>query len=922
MTQAITKSRSWVKTLIKVIGALILLLFLFILFFYFAVRLGFFGSIPSKEELFNVKNPVASEIVASDGKTILGKYYLENRSQVAFGDISQYLTQALVATEDERFFEHKGVDLRSVGRVLVKSILMGDRSAGGGSTLSQQLAKNLYPRQDHGRLSMPVNKVREMIIASRLENIYSKKELITLYLNTVSFGERAFGIGTATERFFSTTPKDILPEEAAVLIGMLKAPTAYSPRLNPEKSQERRNVVLGQMVKKGYISEANATTLQQKPLVLKYNRKTQSDGLAPYFRRVLRDELKKWSTNNVKLDGSKHNIFKDGLKIFTTIDPKMQQYAEEAVVDHLFNLQATFFDHWDADYPWGEDESVIDAAIQSSRRYKRLKKAGWSENKIEDNFNKKTSMILYSKDKEQDVMMTPLDSVIYYLHFLHAGFMAMDPHTGEVKAWVGDMDYDYFQKDYVRNQRQVGSTFKPLVYASALENGIAPCQYYPNERFVYKEYDDWSPRNADNEYGGAYSMYGGLAKSVNTVSVQVLFDVGLDKVMQQAQRQGIENEIPKVPSIALGTAELSLQEMVNAYAPFANGGYGVKPILWTHIEDVNGKIIAQNAQTTQQKKQKAMSSATASTMTQMLQTVVDAGTGQRLRWKYNLQGEIAGKTGTTQNHTDGWFIGYTPALLAGAWVGGENRTVRFRDITNGQGANTALPIWGLFFQKLAQDPLFQGLAENQFGNGQGIVADVSCDLYSKNGKGNRPENSDIADAGRNDNTDIFFPKAIKKIEDEGLITVIGKALFGDNKKWKKKSKKKNKASLKDTPEKFAKTKVNSKKEEKARKEAEEERKKVEEEREKMEKEQRKKERENREKAEEERKKAEEEQRKQERENKKKVEEQRKKAQEERKKIEEERKKIEKEAKKKRKKLEKERKKKERERKRKKKKRDD
>ncbi len=764
----------WMTLILKFAVAAVLLVVVGVFALYIGVQLEFFGDLPSKAELKAIQNPVASQVVSADGY-VLGKYYIENRTNVKYTDISENILKALVATEDERFFEHNGVDTRSLFRVFFKTLMGGDRSSGGGSTLSQQLAKNLYPRQPYFLISMAVNKMREAVIATRLEEVYTKEELLTLYLNTVPFGERAFGIGTAAKRFFDTNPKDITLEQAATLIGLLKAPSAYSPRRYPDKAKARRNVVLGQMVRKGFITEARAKEVQQLPLVLVYNRETASDGLAPHFRQELKKVLKKWCNANTRLDGSPYNLFTDGLVIRTSIDSRMQQYAEQAVALQMGRLQSLFNEHWKDRPIWKKGDAVVEMAKKRSRRYERLKKRGVSSNKVSKIFNTPVKMKLFSWKGAINVEMTPLDSVKYYLQMLNAGFLAMSPQTGHIKAWVGGTNHYYFQNDHVLGTRQVGSTFKPLVYATALDNNISPCKYYPNERFIYKEHQNWSPRNSGDEYGGAYSMKGGLSKSINTVSVQILLETGLQKVLQIARSMGIYNDIPEVPSISLGTAELSLFEMLGAYSSFANGGHQTPPIYLLSIEDQNGRTLEAFDNPPAEKRKKVLSTSTAQMITGMLQSVVNEGTGRRLRFQYKFQGDIAGKTGTTQNQTDGWFIGYTPNLVAGAWVGGEDRRIRFRTIELGQGARTALPVWGNFMEQVYQDPNYAYWANATFPETSTRVAQVmSCEAYvdkiPRNNGELYAENSGIlADKNAPDNavdTDILFPETEEKEDPE------------------------------------------------------------------------------------------------------------------------------------------------------------
>lgn len=696
----------------------------------FLVYMGFFGKLPGEQKLRNIKNYNASEIYSYD-QELLGKYYIENRTNARYEEIAPHIVEALVATEDSRFYKHAGIDYRSMMRVLVKSILLGNESSGGGSTLSQQLAKNLFPRQDYWLLSMPVNKLKEIIIATRLEEIYSKEEILTLYLNTVPFGGNVYGIEAATKRFFNKSAKDIRPEEAAVLVGMLKATTYYSPRLHPERSQGRRNVVLNQMAKYGYIKQFQADSLKSIPMQLDYTYYSHNEGLAPYFREKLRHEVQLWLNDNPKPDGSTYNLYTDGLKVYTTIDSRMQAYAEKAVKEHMKELQATFFKHWQDRTPWDKDDTYLQRLMRNSPRYRQMIDNGATEEEIEAAFKKPLPMKVFTWEGEKEKNMSPLDSIAYYQMFLNAGFLAMRPENGHIKAWVGGINHEYFKYDHVTARRQVGSTFKPIVYAAALQDGQDPCDYISNELRTYDDYDGWTPRNANNEYTGYYSMPGALANSVNTVTVDLMMKTGVSDVTRLAHQMGIESELPEQPSIALGTADLTLSEMLTVYGTFVNRGYRVKPVYLLGIEDQYGNVIVDF---TKEKAdiREALDRETADMMVQMMKNVVDSGTARRLRYTYGLRNEIAGKTGTTQSQADGWFIGATPKLVAGAWVGGPTRLIRFRSTRLGQGANTALPIWGKFMQQVNQEPDFKIVSRAQFADpGRRVMARISCDFYKE-----------------------------------------------------------------------------------------------------------------------------------------------------------------------------------------------
>jgi len=702
---------------------------------FLAVLLGAFGELPTANDLSKKKIPLASEVYANDG-SLLGKYYIENRSFVSYDDISPYVIQALVSTEDKRFFSHKGFDPISYIRVIIKSILFRNKASGGGSTIGQQTIKNLYKRKNYSFLTLPVNKIKEAIVSVRLEKIYDKEDIITLYLNTVPFGERAFGVGTAANRFFSKNAADLSLEEAATLVGLLKATTYYSPRLNPQRSRDRRNMVLNLMQKNGDISKKEMAVAQEKPMVLDYNRKTSQEELAPHFRAILKKELKKWTDKNPITNGKKHNIFTDGLKIYTTIDPTLQKYAQEAVYAHMPELHKTMLADWpDAKAFTTEHWDAIESAWKRSDRYKSLKKSGKSFDEMETVFNdSKFNMKIYTWDGYQDKLLTPKDSIVHYLQLLNTGFVAMDPETGEVQAWVGGIDIELFQEDHVTLPRQVGSTFKPFTYATALAQGIDPCAYYPNELRTYVNWQDWTPSNAGNEpYQGYYSLKGALAHSVNTIAAQVIFEAGIDNVIYQAKRMGITSDLPEVPSLTLGTADISPLEMASAYCVFANGGHVTPPFFLKEIKSPQGKTLASWKPEAKQYREKVLDDETAIMMQIMMRKVVDEGTAKRLRWQFGLKNEIAGKTGTTQDQGDGWFIAYTPGIVAAAWVGSEDRRVHFRTLANGQGSRVALPVVGGFLKKTMNNELFAKKIGASFNTSQYFEQEMmGCELYVQN----------------------------------------------------------------------------------------------------------------------------------------------------------------------------------------------
>lgn len=669
-----------------------------------SVYIGAWGKLPDYYTLKNIKNANASEIYTEDG-IILGRIYAENRTNISYQEISTDAINALIATEDARFYEHQGVDQRSLLRVLVKSLILQNKSAGGGSTLSQQLSKNLYPRKNYGPFSMPINKLKEAITASRLEKIYSKKEILQLYLNTVSFGENVFGIESASRQFFSKPAYKLQIHECATLIGMLKAPTSYNPRLHPEKSKKRRNTVLSQMAKYDFISQNALKEFQARPLQLKYHKQSNNKGLASYLREKIRIETNKILKNFPKEDGTYYDIYRDGLTIRTTLNSKMQRSAEISVAEHMKSLQSAFKQHWRNKTPWNKNASVLEDAKKRSYRYKKLINEGKSSKEINKIFRTKVRMKIFTWQGDKEVNMSPLDSLKHYAQILNTGFLAMEPKSGKIKAWVGGINFDHFKYDHVKAKRQVGSIFKPIVYASAITEGISPFEYLKNERKVYKEYDNWSPRNADNLYEGSYSMEGALAESVNTIAVDVLLETGIRNTIGLAEEMGIDSNLPKVPSLALGTANISLYEMIQVYATLANRGVHCEPYYISKIEDNKGKLIV-DLSLNRQEDRYVLSPGNADILNHMLQAVVNNGTAKTLRSVYGLKGDLAGKTGTTQAQADGWYIGYNSNLVAGAWVGADDMRVHFNSLTLGQGASMALPIYGKFIYKLSKNKNF------------------------------------------------------------------------------------------------------------------------------------------------------------------------------------------------------------------------
>jgi len=694
---------------------------IFVLFVY----LGLFGRLPSVEQLAKVQNNTASEVFSSDHE-LMGRFFVEQRLTVDNNQVSSFVKDALIATEDSRFFEHNGLDFISLGRVLFRSVFLGDRAQGGGSTISQQLAKNLYPRMRLGFLTLPVGKTKEIFTAARLEDIYSKDDILTLYLNTVPFGEDIYGIEMASRRFFGKHSKELNPAEAATLVGMLAANTAYNPRLHPERSVKRRNIVLRRMKEQEFLSETEYQKWKQSKLVLDYHRIDHNSGIAPFFREKIRVQAQKILEEKY---GDEYDIYSDGLRIFTTIDASLQKYAEQAVDQQMQRLQGEFDRHWKGRDPWDKNPNIYLNALRHSKRYKLLDDAGWKEEKIFKHMEVPVSMTIYTASGEKKVTMSPVDSVKHYLKLLNTGFLAMNPKNGHVLAWVGGVDHKTSQYDHVTSRRMVGSTFKPIVYTTALADGMEPCEWISNEQQVYEEYDDWKPSNSDGNHEGYYTLKGGLANSVNTISAKVITRVGIGKTIDMARNMGIKGDIPKVPSIALGTAELSLLEMVSAYTTFPNYGRPVEPVMLLRIEDRYGNPLYVNEH--EQESRQAYDDQVAYYIIEMMKGVVERGTGHNLRNLFHLKSELAGKTGTTQDNSDGWFIGYTPSLVAGAWVGNDQPSIHFRSTALGSGGHMALPIFARFMQRVERDASMSEFSSSLFYSvPYDLHSRMNCDDYS------------------------------------------------------------------------------------------------------------------------------------------------------------------------------------------------
>ena len=626
----------------------------------------------------------------------------------------QHLIDALIATEDARFYDHSGIDYRSIIRVIVKTVILQDRSAGGGSTLSQQLAKNLFPREYSYRFEIIPIKIKEAIIAQKLEEIYSKDELLTLSLNTVSFPDNTFGIEAASQTFFNKPVNKLTVDESAILVGSLKATYTYNPRIFPENSFERRNVVLSQMLKYDKISEEVYHKAIEKGIELDYRPVKADEGIAPYFREQVRKELVKWAEDYEKETGKSIDIYGDGLKIHTTLNNKMQLYAESAMKAHMQKLQKAFEDNWGNLAPW-KKKAVYEQYVKRSHHYKALKNQGKSEEEIIKILNEKKEMQLFDWSGSDVQTMSVIDSIQHSLKTLQSGFVAMDPKSGAVKTWIGGIDFEYFKYDHVtQSRRQVGSTFKPLVYLAALEKGVKPCDYFPARAVSYDNLEGWKPTNSDDEdYAHInVNMQEALKKSMNTVSVKIMEQAGISSVINLAENVGIKSKLPRVASLALGTAELSMLELATAYSSFLNEGKASKPYFIQKITDASGKVLAEFKPESEY--DKAFSSLNQEMILEMMQEVVNSGTASRLRWRYKLGNDIAGKTGTTQNNRDGWFVGLLPNLVTVSWTGSDNGSIGFRSTSIGQGANSALPVFGLWLQKVNSDASLNQYSKSQF----------------------------------------------------------------------------------------------------------------------------------------------------------------------------------------------------------------
>ena len=744
------QSEPWVQKTIKYLWiAFIGGFFGFILFVWMLSInfLGLFGSLPDFKALENPDSELASELYSTDG-ILLGTYFRENRSPVTFDELSPNLVNALIATEDVRFEDHSGIDMTAMLRVFVKSILLG-QDAGGGSTLSQQTAKNLFKtRNDDNQgllssipgLRMLIVKTKESIVATQLEKSYTKNEILTLYLNTSEFGSNAYGIKTAAKTFFKKSPADLNVQESAVLVGLFKAPTYYSPVFNPENSLRRRNTVLGQMYRNDLLTETEYDSITQLPIELDYSVSNQNQGLATYFREVVKADLIKWTKENLKSDGSAYDLYGDGLRIYTTIDSRMQRYAEESVDEHMRTLQATFFKEMGTRDPWvdGNNQIIpnfIEDQVKRTEAYRLLKQRyGNDMDSIEFRLNEKKKMKVFSWEKgEIDTLMSTMDSMRYYKKFLQTGFMSMDPHTGHIKAWVGGMDHKYFKFDHVKQgKRQPGSTFKPFVYAAAIENGYSPCYTVvdqPVEVYIPGQ-PAWSPSNADGKFSYAnMTIRHAMAESINSVTAYMMKKLSPKIIVETARRLGITSDLEEVPALALGVNDVSIFEMVGAFGTFVNKGEHTTPYYIDRIEDKNGNVIQQFTP----KKRPAMSEEHAYLMTYMLRGGFEerGGTSQGVPYTIREGNELGGKTGTTQNASDGWYMGLSKDLVSGTWVGGDDRAIHFRSWTAGQGSKTARPIWVKYMTKVYADKSL-GYTKGAFPRPERPLSiEINCDVYEK-----------------------------------------------------------------------------------------------------------------------------------------------------------------------------------------------
>jgi len=752
------------------IWAIFILGWIAVIGLFVAINNGLFGELPSSKKLEDPSNSLATEVYYSDN-TLMGKYYIEDRTNVTYEEIPEELINTLVATEDERFYSHSGIDLYGLGSAVYRYVSsFGERKAGA-STISQQLAKNLLHERASGIIDRIKQKLQEWVIAIKLERQYTKQEILTMYLNTVHFSHNVFGIKSAAKTYFSKHTHELTYNDSAFLIGMLKASTAFNPKTNRDRAFGRKNVVLGQVLKAGHFSETvkdSLATLEYD--ASKYNLSNHRSGNGTYFREYLREFLKQWAKENKKLDGSSYDIHEDGLKVYTTIDPNLQRYAEQAVAEYMPELQEQFYKEWKYKEPWHENEKAfLTRAMKRTERYRVLKRVNdWPIDKIEENFNTPRQMTVFTWNGETDTLLSPMDSIKHYKKILRSGLMAMDPASGFIKAWVGGINFNHFQYDNVResSKRQVGSTFKPFIYTLAIQNGWSPCHKVMNTPVTipagkHGVSEDWTPRGSHSSDldGKMLSLKTSLANSLNWVTAYLMDLIGPKPIVQMAKRMGVKSEIPEVASIALGAADISLYEMVGAYSTFANKGTYTQPLFITRIEDKNGQII----QDFVPQRNEALGEQHAYIMLNLMKGVKDEGTAKRLMYKYGftLDQDIAGKTGTTNDNSDGWFIGIVPNLVTGIWTGGDEKVIRFKSTRYGQGANMALPIWAIFMSKIYEDENNGIKKSDTFEKPNGRISiELDCSKYD--------QYTDPLDnlTEENDSTNLQFDPQIEAEEDE------------------------------------------------------------------------------------------------------------------------------------------------------------
>ena len=736
------------------------LVFLFLVFL--LASLGVFGQLPTFEELENPESNLATEVISIDGKT-LGKYYRENRTPVKFIELPENLIQALIATEDERYYEHSGIDFQGTARAAIKF-----GKDGGASTITQQLAKMLFTKTASNNIFKRLTqKVKEWVIAIRLEKQYTKNEIITMYLNKYDFGHAAVGIRSASRIYFGKEANELDIEQSAMLVGMLKNSSLYNPMRRAALVEQRRNVVLKQMVRSEFITEKVKDSLQKLPLELDINLEGHSDGTATYFREYVREFMRKWIAKNPKPNGENYNIYRDGLKIYVTLDSRLQHNAEEAMTEHLTNLQEVFYKQQKNNrtapfYDLNKEQiaSTMKSAMKRSDRWRKMKAQGASVKDIEASFQVETPMRVFSWKGDIDTVLTPYDSIRYNKFILQSGLLSTDPTTGHVKAWVGGIDYKHFQYDHVKQgKRQVGSTFKPFLYATAINQlGLSPCDEFPNTPYTipagkYHLDEDWTPRNAGDEYGGLRSLKSALANSINVISANLIDKTTPQNVVKMAKNLGVESDLIAVPSIALGTVDLSLYEMIGALNTFANKGMYVKPMMLLRIEDKNGTILEEFTPETKE----VLSESIAYTTINLMEGVTRYGSGVRLRtsggkypdsvvtgYPYQFDNPIAGKTGTTQNQSDGWFMGLVPNLSTGVWVGAEDRSVHFVDLSRGQGASMALPIWALYMKRNYADEDLN-ISKEAFEKPENFSINLDCSTEIEEDDGDEQKQPDLND---------------------------------------------------------------------------------------------------------------------------------------------------------------------------------